>query len=71
MRHIALVVIAALATPIAADAQQGIGKKVMAVFSAPVHPIVKSVGPGGGFGPASPTSQSNVPTSPGHCGPKL
>ncbi len=49
MRHIVLVLIAALAMPISADAQ-GLGKKVMAVFSAPAHPIVKSVGPGGGFG---------------------
>jgi hypothetical protein len=63
MRHITLALIAALATPIGADAQ-GIGKKVMAVFSAPAHPIIKSVGPGGGFGPGiafSPKQRANEP----------
>jgi hypothetical protein len=50
----------------AAAAAQGFGEKVMAVFSAPVHPIVESVGPGGGFGAGvaySPKLRANEPWS--------
>lgn len=51
-----------LATPAAAqdpastvappsDALAATAKKIVAIFSAPLHPVVESVAPGGGFGP--------------------
>jgi outer membrane protein assembly factor BamA len=72
MKHIPLVLIVALATPGVAEAQSfrqklvGFGEKIVAVFSAPVHPIVKSVGPEGGFGPGivyKPKLRTNEPWS--------
>ena len=68
MKSIVIALIAlsgAFAMPTAAGAQ-GMGKKILAVFSAPLHPIMKSVGPGGGFGPGlvySPKLRANEPWS--------
>ena len=38
------------AAPAPSSSLQDSAKAIMAVFEAPLHPIVKSVGPGGGFG---------------------
>jgi len=65
MKSLTIALAIALSTP-AAAAAQGLGEKVMAVFSAPVHPIVESVGPGGGFGAGvaySPKLRANEPWS--------
>ncbi|HEX6973755.1 MAG TPA: hypothetical protein VF147_05100 [Vicinamibacterales bacterium] len=39
------------APPPASGGASAFGKKVIGLFSKPLHPIVKSVAPGGGFGP--------------------
>lgn len=49
MRSACLAVILAIVAPSTANAQDTV-KKIIAAFSSPVHPIVESVGPGGGFG---------------------
>ena len=50
----ASVAVAQAPAPTPAPPENGVkafGQKVMAVFGKPLHPIVKSVAPGGGFGP--------------------
>jgi hypothetical protein len=65
MRHVALIVAGLWLTPVTAYAQ-GIGAKIVNIFSAPVHPIVRSIGPRGRFGPGivyQPTRRANEPWS--------
>ena len=66
MNRLFLLLVTVLAVPATAGAQTGWKNKVLDLFSAPVHPIVESVAPGGGFGPGvglKPKMRGNEPWS--------